>query len=261
MRALPPAQQEELIAARREAANARLLRLKSALLRETPELSALRLLAFSSAFRGDAALLSVAADGAGFRWVLNLGGQPLLRSPAPEISAVMAAVSAERAFAFAGRATNYSGFDAGGGVFRLRLTDGGGLAPQILAESVQGFPSLGDANAAAPSLAAQFALVRIESSLSPLERRVAHHAGIRGARRRPALRPIGDFFEIFDEPAPPGFFGRRWRLRAAMPAGATRLGSVVRYDQGWFQDHFYLLIEFHRCVSLSIAHNIKKHLI
>jgi hypothetical protein len=228
--ALAPAQQEIRIAERREAANARLLRLKSALLRETPELNALRLLAFSQRFLRDAGLLAVEAAGTGFRWVLSLAAQPRLRQVDPSVSMEMAAISAERAFAFAGRASNYSAFDAGGGVFRLRLTDGGGTAAQVLGESLQTFASLAAAGAAAPALAALFAGARIETSLSPLERRVAHHAGIRGASRRRALRPIGDFFEIFDEPAPPGFVGRRWRLRVTLPAGAVLLASDVRYD-------------------------------
>jgi hypothetical protein len=228
--ALAPAQQEILIGARREAANARLLRLKAALLRETPELSALRLLAFSQRLTRDAGLLAVEAAGAGFRWVLSLAAQPRLRQVDPAATAVMAAISAERAFAFAGRASNYSAFDAGGGVFRLRLTDGAGTAAQVLGESVQAFASLAAASAAAPALAAPFAAARIESSLSPLERRVAHHAGMRGASRRRALRPLAEFFEIFDEPAPPGFVGRRWRLRLTMPAGAVLLDSGVRYD-------------------------------
>lgn len=230
VRTLPPAQQESLIIERREAANARLLRLKSALLRETPELSALRLLAFSNPFRRDAEILTVEVDVAGFRWALSPDGQPRLRGAAHDQTEVMAAISAERALAFAGRATNYSGFDTGGGVFRLRLSDGGGASAQAIAESLQTFASLAAANAAAPALAALFATARIEASLSPLERRVAHHGGIRNARRRRALHPVGDFFEIFDEPAPPGFFGRRWRLREAMPAGAVLLASDVRYD-------------------------------
>ncbi|MFD0320810.1 hypothetical protein [Lysobacter gummosus] len=230
VRSLPPAQQESQVAERREAANARLLRLKSALLRETPELSALRLLAFSSPFQRDSEILTIEADGAGFRWVLRPDGQPRLRSAAPDETEVMAAISAERALAFAGRASNYSGFDAGGGVFRLRLADGNAAAALVIAESLQTFASLAAANAAAPALAALLATVRIEASLSPLERRVAHHSGIRDARRRRALRPISDFFEIFDEPAPPGLIGRRWRLRNAMPAGAVLLASAVRYD-------------------------------
>ncbi len=230
VRSLPPAQQESRVAERRDAADTRLLRLKSALLRETPELSALRLLAFSSPFRRDAEILAVQREAAGFRWVLSLGGQPRLRGAAVEQTGVMAAISAERALAFAGRATNYAGFDAGGGVFRLRLTDGGGAAAQSIAESLQSFVSLAAANAAAPALAALFASARVEASLSPLERRVAHHSAIRNVHRRRALRPVGDFFEIFDEPAPPGFVGRRWRLREALPAGAVLLASDVRYD-------------------------------
>jgi hypothetical protein len=227
---LPPAQQEALIVERREAANTRLLQLKAALLREIPELNAFRLLAFSQRFLRDANLLRVESAGAGFRWVLSLADQPRLRQVDPAGSEVTAAISGERAFAFAGRATNYSSFDAGGGVFRLHVTDGGGSAAQVLAESSETFASAGTANAAAPALAALFANARIESSMSPLERHVAHHCGIRDARRRRALRPVGDFFEIFDEPAPPGIFGRRWRLRQTMPTGAVLLASDMRYD-------------------------------
>jgi hypothetical protein len=230
VRTLLPEEQETRVAERRAAANTRLLRLKSALLRETPELAALRLLAFSNPFARGAQILSVQADGAGFRWVLSPDAQPRLRAAAVEQTAVMAAISAERALAFAGRAAHYAGFDAGAGVFRLRLRDGSGAAAQGIAESIQTFASLAAANAAAPALATLFATLSIEASLSPLERRVAHHSGIRQARRRRALRPTGDFFEIFNEPAPPGFVGRRWRLRETMPAGAVLLASSVRYD-------------------------------
>ncbi|WP_363797120.1 hypothetical protein ABU614_18035 [Lysobacter firmicutimachus] len=230
VRALPPAQQEQRVADRREAADARLLRLKSALLRETPELSAMRMQALSNPVQRDEGMLAVLAEGVGFRWMLSPDGQPRLRGAAPEATDIMAAISGERALAFAARTSNYIGFDSGSGVFRLRLTDGAGVAAQAIGESVQTFVSLVAANAAAPALAALFAAARIEPSLSPLERKLAHHSGIRNARRRRALRPIGDFFEIFDEPAPPGFVGRRWRLRETMPAGAVLLASDVRYD-------------------------------
>jgi len=227
---LPPAQQEARIAERREAANLRLLRLKATLLRETPELNALRLLATGNRFVRDSELLHVESAGAGFLWVLSLAGQQLLRAVDQATTAVATAISAERAFAFAGRATNYTVIDIGGGVRRLQLMAGTGVAAPVLGESVQTFASLAAANAARDSIAAAFARARIDFSLSPMERRVAHHSGFRDASRRRALTPVSEYFEIFDEPAGPGLFGRRWRLRESPITGPVMFVSPVRYD-------------------------------
>lgn len=228
---LAPPDQDAAIAARRDAANARLLRLKSALLKSLPELNALRLLAHGNPFFGDAALSRIESAAAGYRWFLSPDGAELLRSAQWLSTASSARVAAERAFNQAGRASNYQVVDVGGGRFRLRLFDGFGAAATVLAESVQDHASQAAAAAALPSIAAVFAAYRLESSMSPLERRIAHHAGLRGASRRRSITSPAVFFETFSEPAPPGQFARRWRLRGT-PAGTgpVLLISDERFD-------------------------------
>ncbi|MFO1418202.1 MAG: hypothetical protein U1E83_05980 [Methylotetracoccus sp.] len=235
--ALPSAIQEAAIAARRLAANARLLVLKSALLRDLPELNGFRLLANGSAFLGDDPVLRIErADpvpltGEEFRWYLSPAGAELLRAVDPLDTAIKAGIAAERAFMLAGRPSSYIVVDVGGGQQRLRLFDGGGGAPQVLAESTQSFTGVAAANAALPALAATFASRRMESSLSPMERRVAHYTGIRGAARRRSLTAVDMFFDTVNEPAPPGMVGRRWRLRG-LPAGTgpMLLMGAARFD-------------------------------
>ena len=230
---LPPAQQETDIAARRQAADARVLRLKSALLRDLPELDGFRLLAIGNPFFGDATLSRIEPLGTGFRWLLAPAGMELLRAADALSNVAAAGIAAERAFIQAGRASNYVVVDVGGGLQRLRLFDGSstGATAKVLAESTQGFGSAAAASFALPGLAAAFAARRIESSLSPLERRIAHHTGIRGATRRLSLTATGVYFEFVTEAAPPGLVGKRWRLRDA-PAGTgtVLLVSADRFD-------------------------------
>lgn len=228
---LPPALQEAALANRREAANQRLLRHKSALLREAPELNALRLLAISNAFIGDPALSSVAPMGAGFGWRLSIGGTELLRANTMSPTTVAAAIAAERAMPLAGRAANYLVVDIGGGQRRLFLTDGTGAGAQTIGESTQVFASVAAANTALAAMAAAFAMRRIETSVSPFERKIAHWSGIRDTQRRRAVTPVSSFFELTDDPPGGGLFGRRWRMHE-LPglAGAEMLVSPTRYE-------------------------------
>lgn len=228
---LAPAQLEAEMAERLLAANARLLRLKAALLREVPELNGARLQATSNAFERDKTLLRIAPAGTGFLWFLAPEGTELLRAVNALPSAAAAGIAAEQAFHAAGRPANHQVVDVGGGQRRLQLFGGGANPAQAFAESTQSFGSVAAANAALPVLAAVFASLRLESSLSPLERRVALHTGIRAASRRRTLTAIGAFFEVFNEPAPAGLIGKRWRLRnAASGGGAVLLQSALRFD-------------------------------
>lgn len=229
---LPPAQQDDAIAARRQAANARLLRLKSALLRDVPELNAFRLLAHSNPFTVDDGLVRVAATATGFAWTLAPADVPLLRAVDALASSADAGIAAERAFALAGRAANFQVVDVGGGVQRLRIVQGSGAAAQSLAESVQGFGSIAAAGAALPDLVAAFATRRLAASLSPMERRVAHQCGIRAASRRRSITDTSVFFEIVDDlGAPAGMVGKRWRLHASPGlAGPVVLVGAARFD-------------------------------
>lgn len=228
---LSPAQQETRIAERREAANARLLQLKAELSRDAPELNALRLLANWSPLIADASLLRVEPVTTGFCWHLSAGGPELLRGRAPAASSTAAAIAAERAMLLAGRASNYTVVNLGGGQRRLNLMDGTGAGAQAIGESEQIFASVGAANTALAAMALEFSTLRRESSASSFERKVAHQSGIRDTRRRRALRPINEFFEIIDDPPGGGLFGKRWELHELSGnAGAVLMVSPVRYE-------------------------------
>lgn len=228
---LPIAQQPAGIAARRDAANARLIRIKSALLRQAPELNALRLQAHSHRLPADAVQLSIESTAGGFRWHLALDGPELLRSVDPPFpTSVAASIAAEHALAFAARAALYRNDHVGAGFRRLRLRDGTSGTATVLGESSQTFPNLGAAAAAALEFAAAFAQPRIASSLSPMERRVAFLTGIRSQERRRLLPPAAGHFEIVNDPPGGGLFGKRWRFREQPGAGQVLLNSPVRFD-------------------------------
>jgi hypothetical protein len=223
-------QQLERIARRRDAANARLIRLKAALLRDAPELNAFRLLANSNSLSREAARLRIESTATGFRWHLAPDGQERLRSSLTFTTSAAASIAAENALVFAGRPTLYRVVPIGGGQRRLQLRDGTSSVSQILAESSQTFPSVAAANAALPGIAAAFETLRRESSLAPLERRVAYLTGIRSQRRRRLLSATTVHFEIFDDPPGGGLFGRRWRLFELPGTGQVLLNSPTRFD-------------------------------
>jgi hypothetical protein len=228
---LPVAQQPARIAARRDAANVRLIRIKSALLRETPELNAFRLQARSHPWSGDAVILRIESSAAGFRWHMALGGQELLRSVDPTFpTGVAASIAAEHTLAFAARAVLYRNDHVGAGFRRLRLRDGTSATAAVLAESSQTFPNVGAATTAIADLAAAFTRVQIASSLSPMERRVAFLTGIRSQQRRRLLPPAAGHFSIVNDPPGPGTFGKRWRLTEPAPAGQVLLNSPSRFQ-------------------------------
>lgn len=224
-------QQLERIARRRDVANARLIRLKAALLHDAPELNAFRLLANSNPLSGEAALLRIESTATGFRWHLALDGQERLRSVVTFPTSAAASIAAENALVFAGRQELYVVVHVGGGQRRLRLMDGTSAAAQVLTESSLTFASVAAANAALPGIAGAFATLRRESSLAPLERRVAYLTGIRSQRRRRLLTPTTDHFEIFDDPPGGGLFGKRWRLwELPGNAGQVLLNSPIRFE-------------------------------
>ncbi|MES1242771.1 MAG: hypothetical protein ABUT39_14235, partial [Acidobacteriota bacterium] len=221
-------QQLERIARRRDEANARLIRLKAALLHDAPELNAFRLLANGNPLWGEAAIVRIESTAAGFRWHLAPDGQERLRSVVSSVvssditfpTSAAASIAAENALVLAGRQALYVVVHVGNGRRRLRLRDGTSAAAQVLAESSLTFASVAAANAALPEIAGAFA------TLAPLERRVAYLTGIRSQRRRRLLTPTNVHFEIFDDPP-----GKRWRL-CELPGneGQELLNSPARFD-------------------------------
>ena len=228
---LPANEQPARIAARREAANARLISIKAALLRDASELNAFRLLASSNPLWRNALLVRIDSTPTGFRWHLALDGQDRLRSMEIFPTIAAASIGAENALWFAARAALYTVVHVGGGFRRVRLNDGTSPVAQVLAESPQTFPNVAAATTASVELAAAFAKLRLEFSLTPLERRIAHLTGIRSQQRRRLLTATSAHFEIVDDPPGGGLFGKRWRLHE-LPgsSGQVLLNSPVRFD-------------------------------
>ena len=105
---LPSVSSRTRIAARRDAANARLIRIKAALLRDAPELNAFRLLANSNPLstrrRAAADRTDARPDSAGiWRPTVRSGCAPSTRSP----TSAAASIAAENALVFAARAALY----------------------------------------------------------------------------------------------------------------------------------------------------------
>ena len=227
---LTPDQQAARIAGRRDAANARLIRAKAALLHDAPALNAFRLLAVGHPLASDTTLLRIDPAASGFRWRVSLNGQERLRSAGTHATSAAASIDAEDALGFAARSAFYEIANLGGTQRGLRVRDGTTAAATVLAESAQTFTGDAAAGAALTEHAAAFARLRIESSLSPLERRIAYLTGVRSQERRRLLVPTNTHFEIVDDPPGGGLFGRRWRL-FEQPAGGGQvlLNSPARF--------------------------------
>jgi hypothetical protein len=228
---LPAAQQAAATAGRRDAANARLIRLKAGLLKDAPELNAFRLLANSNPLFGDANLLQITPSGAPFAWHLSPDNQEQLRSPATFATAAQAHIAAENALALAGRPELYAVFDIGGGQRRLHLMDGTSAAAQLVAESTQTFVGDAAATAGAATIASLFAQLLKASSPSPFERLIAFQTGIRIQQRRTLLSATSGNFQIVDDPPGGALFGKRWRLfENPGNTGPVLLNNPVRFD-------------------------------
>lgn len=220
------------MAERRRVANARLVHAKADLLRDAPELSAFRLLAQGNPLWSDAGLPRIDSTGAGYRWTLMLEGREQLRSIQGFTRSAAAAIAAEDALWLAGRADLYAAVAIGGGRYRYQLRDGADGTARVVAESPLTWASAAAAETAASAVAAGFAALRLASSLSPMERRVAHLTGIRGQNRRRLLVPESEFFEIYDEVDSDGIIEKRWRLWE-LPG---RTGQVLLSSPFHFED-------------------------
>jgi hypothetical protein len=218
-----------VLAARRQAVNARLIQAKAAFLAEAPELAASRLQAFGTPLQRQPGMLKVERDGAAFRWTLAPDGPPLLRSLAspPLATAAVAQIAAEEAMMLAGQPTFYAIVTVGSRR-RYQLRDSSAAGARVVGESAADFATVGEAQTAANATAARFAALWVELSLSPMERRIRHLTGIRAGVRRRLLLP-DQFFEIVDTTAGDGIVNG-WRLRdQPAPAGAVFLASVSSF--------------------------------
>jgi hypothetical protein len=227
---LPAGQQAAATAARRDAANARLIRLKAGLLADAPELNAFRLLANSNPPFGDTDLLQITSGATGYTWHLTPDNQERLRSAVAFDTEAAAQIAAESALAFAARPALYAVVDIGGGQRRLHVMDGLTAAAQVVAESTQTFAGDPAANAAGAQIAGVFAQLRSESSQAPFERLIAYLTGIREQQRRQLLTASSVNFQIVDDPPGGGQFGKRWRLFELLAnTGQGLLNSPIRF--------------------------------
>lgn len=225
--AIPPDQLPIRMAGRREAANARLLRAKAALLRDAPDLNAFRLLAGGNPLWRDSGLLRIESTAVGFRWTLALAGEDRLRSSGGFNTPIEAAFDAEGALILAGREAFYSVVNRR---YQL-LQDGTGSIARAIGESPRIYASNAAATTAMEETVAAFATLRLESSMAPMEQRIAHQTGIRSQIHRHLLVPIDVHFEIFDEAAGGGLFGKRWRFwELPGHSGQVLLSSASQFE-------------------------------
>jgi hypothetical protein len=217
--------------ARRQAANARLIRAKAALLRDAPMLNHARLQAFGNPLQRRDDVLRIDRNGPNYRWTLVLAAQEQLRSTTDFTTAAAAAIAAEDAAVLAAQAAWYTIASAGGGRRRYCLQDGSGASARVVGESPQTYPSVAAAQAAALSCEQGFAALRLAESLTPLERRIAHLCGIRSRVRRSLITESDAFFEIYDEVDSDGIIEKRWRLwEQPGYGGRVMLSSVYHYE-------------------------------
>ena len=131
--------------------------------------------------------------------------------------------------------------------------DGTTAAARVVAESAQTFAGDPAATAAVSDIAPVFAQLRLESSLSPFERRVAYLTGIRSRKRRRLLKPTSDNFQIVDDPPGGGQFGKRWRL-FEQPSGGGQVLLFAHTKRGAMTNVEY--IPYHICSSKTVLHRI-----
>lgn len=216
---------------RRQAANARLIRAKAALLRDAPLLNHARLQSFGNPLQRTDDVLRIDKSGTNYRWTLVLEGQDQLRGTAYFITAAAASVAAEEAAVLATQAAWYTIVSAGGGRRRYCLQDGSGASSRVVGESPQTYPSVAATQAAALACAQSFAALRLAESQTPLERRIAHLCGIRSRVRRRLVTDSAAFLEIYDEVDSDGIIEKRWRLwEQPGYSGRVMLSSVYHYE-------------------------------
>ena len=189
------------MATRRQAVNRRLIQDKAAFLAATPILNANKLQAWGQTLRHFPELLDVVQEADGFYWQLAIANEPRLRSAMAFPTQLEAVVAAEFAIELAAQTTFYR-VEVDNGRHRYQLTntsDIEALSPIIFGESIETWSSNLEATDEANSTANDFTNLRIASSLTTMEHRIAHLIGLRRQYRQPLLQPIENYFEINDE--------------------------------------------------------------
>lgn len=187
------------MASRRQAVNARLIRDKAAFLADVPDLNVAKLQAFGNPLRQHPEYLQVEKTST-FHWVLVCNDEPLLRSVDSFSTEAAAIISAEDAIVLAAQVHFYREVSADPGRSRYQLKDGADAGARLVGESLSTWAE----NAIQDALqttAAFFRTLRIETSMTPIERRIAHLTGIDYRGRRRLCTPNAAFFKVYEESA------------------------------------------------------------
>jgi hypothetical protein len=201
---------------------------KSDYYHDVPELNRTRGQAHGHPLWRSARLRAIARSSGGYEWSVSDGaGTTLLRHFAPADSIPEAERVMEEALRLATRADRYTVRLEAGGARRLEVRPSGSDDP--LAESVQTFPNLPDAQAAIGTMAAAVLGLWTSHALVSLEWRLLHLLGVDVRGRRMLAHEIDDYLEIFDEAVNPnnekGF--RLWELPGS--GGDELLVNVASY--------------------------------
>lgn len=163
----------------------------------------------------------------GFAWeISNLRGVPVLKEFELASSRKEALQAAELALKFATNASHYTfRLDGPNHILEILSTDG----VTRLAESVDSYPSLPEAEDGMAEIADMIRFVWSAYTLIPLEYRLYHMLGIDLKERRPLIHTFGDYVEIYDEPVPNAENRKRFRLRDAPGPAGILLESAGNY--------------------------------
>jgi hypothetical protein len=216
---------------RRQQVNARLIQDKAKFLGIVPELNAHRLQAFGHPLRWEPTLVQLDLGPEGIHWQLTLPGGLRLRSSQGFATQAAAAIAAETTFVLAAQPQFYRIVGAGGGQHRYQLATAAHPGAPILAASVRSWSTPTTASRARDEIARQVASLRLETSLTAMERRIAALTGIRRQGRQRLITPLADYFEIYDEVDEDDLMEKRWRLwQRPRWSGQVLLSSVWRFE-------------------------------
>ncbi len=230
---LSPEQRLTAQETRRQQVNAQLIYDKANFLAAAPAINAARLQAFGQPLRRFPDLVRVEPVAETFVWETILAGEVSLRAVTGADTEAGAIMAAEEAAVLAAQPRYYRILNAGGGRWRYQLTTTANSAsptPRLVAESARTWSSQSAAENARDQVVSQLATLRLEASLTAMERRIAYLTGIRRQIRQPLIVPPDDYFEIYDEVDDDSAIEKRWRLwEQPNQSGAVLLSSVFNF--------------------------------
>lgn len=227
---IPPAEFPARLSQRQQDANATLIRTKAAFLADAPRLNATRLQAFGHPAKFDTSLISIVATENAYRWRLVLDNEELIQSVMEYATKAATMTAAEEAVILATQVQYYSDDTTGDGDYRYVLRDGPNSNDQLVGESIQTWSTIPQAQDALLEASVRFSSLRLESSLTSMERIIAYQSGLNPHGRRRLLENTNAYFEIYDEVDTDGIIEKRWRLwELGSYSGHVLLSSVYHF--------------------------------